>query len=82
MKKAKQMFEELGYLKNDSYGTVGYKNGEKEVVFYPKTKTYECYLFNPEPVKQDVECDNFNIMIDMKLHKAIHQQLIELDFML
>lgn len=67
-KSAKEMFEELGYLKSTTNNLIEYQNeyrDEEYVDFYRKEKYYNCGLY----------------LVDMPLHKAIQKQLEELGWL-
>ena len=84
---AREMFEELGFMKVDNGKS---KNGTKYLQvnnsLYPYDKEqkigitfyYEVEMYVVE-IHSNVNCDN--LLIKKELHKAIHQQLIELGWL-
>lgn len=71
MKKAKDMFEEIGYerILIDNY------NDSKAIEY---TDGYTSFLFVVDKEAYYASCDNDVVWIEMEEHQAIHQQMKEL----
>lgn len=87
MKKAKEMFEELGYKKySDDNITISYKQNAKTeninmVVFYFIDRTYQVYSFgySSRLLRQHKYCPIYEpYRITREMHKAINKQCEEL----
>ncbi|MDL2276362.1 NUDIX hydrolase [Breznakia sp. OttesenSCG-928-G09] len=76
MKTAREMFEELGYKLTESDSSLCYEFRKFRIEFDFNFKEYTFYEFDKEyPTLQEV------VSVDVKEHKAIHQQLKELGWL-